>query len=166
MGLGPRANGRAYAHKDMALEQLLETLGGKQRKIKIDQGLRTLDNICQLYSEILNEYGTHLKAVEHEMIDRCAYLEPDGQRALNITRRILQAIDQRLTKLNGYTFFESLKLLEEVTKLAESPIALDSDYLNQLSTERAHPPVAIRELRSRLDELFDRMKIIRRQQVF
>ena len=150
----------------MFFGQILETLGGKQRKFKIDQGLRTLDNLCQLFTELLNEYGTQLKAIEHEMIDHFGYLEPEGQKALTVTRRLLQAVNQRLKKINSYTVFDSVKSLELATELAESPIALESDRLSQLSTELPVPPVPLRELRTKLDELFAQMTIVRRQQLF
>lgn len=150
----------------MPISNIFKSLGFGSRKEKVDALLFSLDATIELLNSIVKDYRFALQHIETEMIDHFGHLAPEGQRAMTISRRMLDVIEQRLAVLAKRTFFNSLDELRQTEEFARQPIGIDDNCVTRLCTEERLPVVEVAGLRSYLDELFNKMVITHRQQIF
>lgn len=150
----------------MPVSNIFKSLGFGSRKEKVDALLSSLDATVELLNATVKDYRFALQHIETEMIDHFGHLTPEGQRAMTIARRMLDVIEQRLAILAKHTFFNSLHELRQTEELARRPIGIDDNCVTRLCTEGELPMVEVSELRGHLDDLFNKMVITHRQQIF
>lgn len=111
---------------------------------------------------VIATYRPRLTAIERHMIDNMAVVSPDGQKALSLIRRVLDATEIRLDEISRLLALGTQEGIDSANRLVESPLTVKNDSLHKLITEDPIPPIPTLELKKALDIFFGKIQITKR----
>lgn len=115
--------------------------------------------------KIITSSRVRIAIIESDMIDHLAAVSPDGQRSLTTARRLLSAMEKRLTTINSCIQHAGEEDLKAAIRTARSPLVLPNDSVNKLISEADIPPIDPANLKPMMDSLLARIVVKKPQKV-
>lgn len=113
---------------------------------------------------LITSSRARIAVIESDMIDHLAAVSSDGQRSLTTARRVLMAVEKRLSVINSCLQHGSEEDLRRAIRTARSPLVIPSDSINKLISEADIAPVEPANIKPLMDQLLSRI-VVRKQRI-
>ncbi len=123
---------------------------------------KAVHEICTSIIELINSSRKEIYEIEKLVVSNLNMTVHGGSKNLSTARRIIQALENRLDKIQELTREPTLDNLKNAYNMAFSKLCLTNDTLNKLITEDDIQPIEVNKIKTTIDHLLDNV-IVKKQ---